>query len=39
MEDGNTGLWVFVYTERGVRVCTALLLTAYNEYVLLYVPR
>lgn len=35
----NTSLWPVAYTEWVVRVCVGILLAAYDEYMLLYVPQ
>lgn len=38
VEDPQSGLWVVAITERVTRVCAALLVAAYAEYRLWYVP-
>ena len=36
IDDEQSGLWVVAYTERVVRICSALLMTAYSQYRLWY---
>lgn len=38
IDDGDKSLWMVAYTERVVHACEALLLSAYDEYWLWYVP-
>lgn len=38
IDNPESSLWVVVFTERVVRVCVALLFSAYNEYRLWHVP-
>ena len=37
INDEHSGLWVVAYTERVVRICSALLMAAYSQYRLWYV--
>ena len=36
IDDGQSGLWLIAYTERVVRICSALLMRAYSQYLLWY---